>query len=54
VLSSVSLDDEKDVVPPGQQAQARRTHAKPGLAQSAKDLSSINPIVDELGTNRGS
>jgi hypothetical protein len=43
VLSSVSLDDEKDVVPPGQQAQARRTHTKPGLAQSAKDLSSINP-----------
>ncbi len=54
VLSSVSLDDEKDVVLPGQQAQARRTHTKPGLAQSAKDLPSINPIVDELGTNRGS
>jgi hypothetical protein len=29
-------------------------HTKPGLAQSAKDLPSINPIVDELGTNRGS
>ena len=54
VLSSVSLDDEQDAVSPGQQAQARRTHTKPGLAQSAKDLSPLNPIVDELGTNRGS
>ena len=54
VLSSVSLDDEKDVVSPGQQAQARRTHTKPGLAESAKNQSPINPIVEELGTNRGS
>jgi hypothetical protein len=54
VLSSVSLDYEKDVVPPGQQAQARRTHTKPGLAESAKNQSPINPIVEELGTNCGS
>ena len=54
VLSSVSLDYEKDVVPPGQQARARRTHTKPGLAESAKNQSPINPIVEELGTNRGS
>jgi hypothetical protein len=53
VLSSVPLRDEQDVLPPGQQAQARRTHTKPGLAESAKDVSP-SPIVEELGTNRGS
>lgn len=50
VLSSVPLRDEQDVVQPGQQAQARRTHTKPGLAESAKDVSPPNPIVEELGT----
>ena len=38
VLSSVPLRDQQDVVPPGQRAQARRTHTKPGLAESAKDV----------------
>jgi hypothetical protein len=54
VLSSVPLRDEQDEVQPGQQAQARRTHTKPGLAESAKDVSPPNPIVEELGTNRKS
>ena len=39
VLSSVPLRDEQDVVAPGQRAQARRTHTKPGLAESAKEVS---------------
>jgi hypothetical protein len=54
VQSSVPLRDEEDTVPPSQQAQARRTHTKPGLAESAKEVSSPNPIIEELGTNRGS
>jgi uncharacterized protein DUF2795 len=54
VLSSVALRDEEDTVPPSHQAQARRTHTKPGLAESAKEVSSPNPIIEETGTNRGS
>ncbi|MFY9809161.1 MAG: DUF2795 domain-containing protein [Pseudonocardiaceae bacterium] len=54
VLSSVALRDEQDIMSPGQRAQAQRTHTKAGLAQSAKDIPPINPIVEELGTNRGS
>jgi hypothetical protein len=38
VLSSVPLRDKQDVVQSGQQAQTRRTHTKPGLAESAKDV----------------
>lgn len=34
-------------------AQQRRTHTKPGLAESEKDTPS-HPIIDELGENRGS
>jgi len=54
MLSSVPLRDEEDLVPLSQQAQARRTHTKPGLAESAKEVSSPNPIIEELGANRGS
>jgi hypothetical protein len=54
VLSSVPLRDEEDTVPPSQQAETRRTHTKPGLAESAKEVPPPNPIVEELGTNRGS
>ena len=54
VLSSVPLRDEQDVAQSGQQAQARRTHTKLGLAESVKDVSPPNPVVEELGTNRKS
>jgi Protein of unknown function (DUF2795) len=58
VLSSMPLRDEEDTVSPSHQAQAQaqaqRTHTKPGLAESAKEVSSPNPIIEELGTNRGS
>jgi Protein of unknown function (DUF2795) len=54
VLASVSIVDEEDAVRDPGKAAARRTHTKPGLAESAKDIGSESPIVDELGENRGS
>ena len=48
------LRDEQDVGQSGQQAQARRTHTKPGLAESTKDVAPPNPVVEKLGTNRKS
>jgi Protein of unknown function (DUF2795) len=54
VLASVSIVDEGDAVRDTGKTAARRTHTKPGLAESAKDIDNENPIVDELGENRGS
>jgi Protein of unknown function (DUF2795) len=54
VLASVSIVDEQDAARDAGKAAARRTHTKPGLAESAKDIASESPIVDELGENRGS
>ena len=51
VLASVTLGD--DDLTEAEKAEAHRVHTKPGLAQSAKDVSSANPIVEELGENRG-
>ncbi|HEX2301725.1 MAG TPA: DUF2795 domain-containing protein [Pseudonocardiaceae bacterium] len=53
VLRSVDLVDE-DPEPPAQQAQRRRLHNHPGLAEQAKDVPAANPIIDEMGENRGS
>jgi hypothetical protein len=50
VLASVTLDD--DDLSDSDKAAARRTHTKPGLADNAKDLGPVNPIVEELGENR--
>lgn len=52
VIASVTLTDDEDLTD-AEKAQAHRVHTKPGLAQSAKDVSPINPIVEELGENRG-
>ena len=52
VLASVAHDD--DGLSDAEKAQAHRIHTKPGLAQSAKDIPPQNPIVEELGENRGS
>lgn len=50
VLRSVTLDPGLD---PADEAARRRTHTHPGLTRQEKDIES-NPIVDELGENRGS
>lgn len=52
VMASVTLGD--DDLTEAEKAEAHRVHTKPGLAQSAKDVSPANPIVEELGENRGS
>jgi len=53
VVASVTIADDHDISD-ADKAAARRTHTKPGLAETAKDLESRSPIVDELGENRGS
>jgi len=51
VLASVTLDDDRT---DAEKAAAHRIPAKPGLAQAEQDVSPVNPIVEELGENRGS
>ena len=53
VTASVTIKDDESI-DDADKAAARRTHTKPGLAESAKDIGSPSPIVDELGENRGS
>ncbi|WP_406816385.1 DUF2795 domain-containing protein [Mycobacterium sp. M23085] len=53
VAASVTIADEHDVSD-RDKAAARRTHTQPGRAESAKDIPTQSPIVDELGENRGS
>lgn len=52
VLASVTLSD--DELDDSDKAAARRTQDKPGRAETAKDVPVTNPIVEELGENRGS
>lgn len=52
VLASVTLSDGE--LSAADKATARRTHTHPGLAETAKDIGPVNPIVEELGENRGS
>lgn len=33
-------------------AQRRTEHTRPGLSESTKDVDPVNPIAEELGTNR--
>jgi Protein of unknown function (DUF2795) len=54
VLASVSIVDEGDEIRDGAKAAAHRTHTQPGRAESAKEVASESPIVEELGENRGS
>jgi hypothetical protein len=53
VLSSVPLTDDDDLSD-SEKAAAHRVHTKPNVAQSARDVGPVNPIVEELGENRGS
>jgi hypothetical protein len=50
VLQSVPTEEP---ITDAERAQARRTHAKPGLSELARDIPP-NPIVEEVGENRGS
>lgn len=52
VLASVTIADGG--IGEADKAAARRSHTKPGRAESAKDIPTESPIVDELGENRGS
>jgi hypothetical protein len=52
MLASVTAGD--DGISDADKAAARRSHTKLGRAQSAKDITSSSPIVDELGENLGS
>jgi hypothetical protein len=54
VAASVTIVDEGDAMRDADKAASRRTHTKPGRAESAKDIGDRSPIVDELGENRGS
>ncbi len=53
IVSSVTLTDDADPTD-SEKAQAHRVHNKANVAQSAKDVGPVNPIVEELGENRGS
>jgi hypothetical protein len=53
VLSSVALTDDDDMTD-AEKSEAHRVHTKTHLAQSAKDVGPVNPIVEELGENRDS
>ena len=51
VLASVTHDDG---LSDAQRSQAGTLPDRAGRAQSGKDLAPVNPIVEELGENRGS
>ncbi len=53
ICSSVTIVDG-DAMDDAEKARARRSHTKPGLSETAKDVGVQNPIVEELGENRGS
>ncbi len=53
VVASVPLTDDDDLTD-SEKAQAHRVNHRANLAQSAKDIGPVNPIVEELGENRGS
>jgi hypothetical protein len=53
VLSSVALTDDTDLSD-SERAAAHRVHKKPNVALGSRDAGPVNPIVEELGENRGS
>jgi hypothetical protein len=54
VVTSVELVDEDPELEAALKAERRRLHRKPGLSERSKDVPPVNPIVEELGDNRGS
>lgn len=52
VLASVDLTDEGPEADEAVRARRRQQHTHPGLAEGEKDVGAVNPIAEELGTNR--
>jgi hypothetical protein len=53
VVSSVTLTDDEELSD-AEKAEAHRMNTKANVSQSAKEVGPVNPIVEELGENRGS
>jgi len=53
VRASTQKTDDGGPTGDADKANARRHHTKPGVAEREKDIPA-NPIVEELGENRGS
>ncbi|MHA6795537.1 DUF2795 domain-containing protein [Pseudonocardia bannensis] len=54
VEASVEIRDEDPELEAALKAERRRLHTHPGLSERTKDVPPPNPIVEELGENRGS
>lgn len=52
VVASVDLTDEDRETAEQLRAQRRQHHTHPGLSEAEKDVQPVNPIAEELGTNR--
>ncbi|NMH97020.1 DUF2795 domain-containing protein [Pseudonocardia acidicola] len=54
VEASVEIRDDDPELDAALKAERRRMHTHPGLSERTKDVPAPNPIVEELGENRGS
>ena len=52
VVAAVELTDEDRETEEQLRAQRRTQHTHSGLSESEKDVEPVNPIAEELGTNR--
>lgn len=52
VIAAVELSDEDRETAEQLRAQRRQEHTHSGLSESEKDTDPVNPIAEELGTNR--
>lgn len=52
VIAAVELTDEDRETEEQLRAQRRTEHTHSGLSESEKDVQPVNPIAEELGTNR--
>lgn len=52
VVAAVDTADESREETEQLRAQRRTQHTHPGLSEATKDIDPVNPIAEELGTNR--
>lgn len=52
VLAAIDTADETREETEQLRAQRRSEHTRPGLSEATKDVDPVNPIAEELGTNR--
>jgi len=52
VITAVDLTDEDRETSEQLRAQRRTQHTHSGLSEAEKDVEPVNPIAEELGTNR--